>query len=182
MFANAIVLAAALYGVDVGWQRTDDGDLEYIIQIEPQLIEAMRDGEAITSEILPELRGVRRYRIVVGNDELPRTELPAVEEEAVEEEPEAAQTPLPFEPDSETESIQQAAGEEVEPSADDVVSSSEPEAAQSSITAAVAEPKAWILTLLCLFASIGGNAYFLWLTFDTRKRYRMLVRDLAPGS
>ena len=174
MIANALVIIAAVYGVDVGWQPTGDGQLEYIIQIEPQLLEAMREGQAITSEIPPEVRGVRRYRIVVGNDELPRIGLA----------PDAAQVPLPFEPDDESMSIQQATGQEEESSSEsgEAPRAGETDLVERAAPEATAASKPWmtlILTLLGLFASLGGNVYFLWITWDTRKRYRTLVRNLA---
>ena len=68
----AIVLAAASLGVDYGWQPTDDGALEYIIQIEPELLIALQKGEAIVSEIHPDAAGVRRFRIQIGSKPLPR--------------------------------------------------------------------------------------------------------------
>jgi len=68
----AIVLAAASLGVDYGWQTTDDGALEYIIQIEPELLIALQKGEAIVSEIHPDVAGVRRFRIQIGSQPLPR--------------------------------------------------------------------------------------------------------------
>ena len=49
---NGIVLfALAAVGVDYGWQPTADGNLEYIIQIEPELLAAMDEGTPITSEV-----------------------------------------------------------------------------------------------------------------------------------
>ncbi|MEC9004439.1 MAG: hypothetical protein VX644_13770, partial [Planctomycetota bacterium] len=68
----AIVLAAASLGVDYGWQTTDDGALEYIIQIEPELLIALQKGESIVSEIHPDAIGVRRFRIQIGSQPLPR--------------------------------------------------------------------------------------------------------------
>ena len=61
-------------GVDAGWQPIEDGSLEYIIQIEPQLLESLKPGDEISVGIRPELRNVRRYRIVVGEGVLPQDE------------------------------------------------------------------------------------------------------------
>ena len=72
MHGLAILLAAASVGVDYGWQPTDNGDLEYIIQIEPELIRALQNGEALISEIHPAVSGVRRFRIQIGTAPLPR--------------------------------------------------------------------------------------------------------------
>lgn len=72
MMEYALLLAAASLGVDYGWQRTDDGSLEYIIQLEPALLQSLAEGEPIISEVHPDVRGVRRFRIVVGANRLPR--------------------------------------------------------------------------------------------------------------
>lgn len=72
---HAVVLWAVVIssvGVDVGWQPADDGGLEYIIQIEPQVAARLKAGDVIEVGVRPELRDVRRYRIVVGSGPLPR--------------------------------------------------------------------------------------------------------------
>jgi hypothetical protein len=71
MNSAAILLAMAMFGVDVGWQELEDGSIEYIIQIEPQLVGSLQDGHDLTSGIRPELRNIRRYRVVVGSADLP---------------------------------------------------------------------------------------------------------------
>lgn len=73
---NAVLLMAAttLVGIDVGYQPLPEGGVEYIIQIEPQLLDRLAKGEDLESAVPPEL-DVRRYRITVGNAILPR-ELP----------------------------------------------------------------------------------------------------------
>lgn len=70
MNALLAIVAASVVGVDVGWQPITDGGLEYIIQIEPQLLDTLRDGKDLTSELPPGFN-VRRYRITVGNAVLP---------------------------------------------------------------------------------------------------------------
>ncbi len=77
MTTLTMLIGLATLGVETGWQPVDDGALEYIIQIEPSLLDALRDGQPITSEIPAGLKGVRRYKIVVGKAQLPRTDLPA---------------------------------------------------------------------------------------------------------
>lgn len=67
-----LVLAASSVGVDYGWQPNKQGEIEYIIQIEPELLDAMRDGAEITSRVDPSVHGVRRFRIRVGNENLPQ--------------------------------------------------------------------------------------------------------------
>lgn len=72
MIATTLLLAASVVGVQTGWQPHEEGGLEYIIQIEPELLSVLREGEALTSEIPAHIDGVRRYRIVVGKNVLPR--------------------------------------------------------------------------------------------------------------
>ncbi|MHB8953357.1 MAG: hypothetical protein ACYC4U_10345 [Pirellulaceae bacterium] len=68
----AVLLSLAAVGVDYGWQPGVDGQLEYIIQIEPTLLGSLESGREIVSEIHPEARGVRRIRIRVGTAALPK--------------------------------------------------------------------------------------------------------------
>jgi hypothetical protein len=68
----AVLLSLAAVGVDYGWQPGADGQLEYIIQIEPTLLRSLESGKEIVSEIHPEARGVRRFRVRVGSGALPR--------------------------------------------------------------------------------------------------------------
>ncbi len=68
----AVLLSLAAVGVDYGWQPGVDGQLEYIIQIEPSLLNSMQSGREIVSEIQPEARDVRRFRVRVGTGALPR--------------------------------------------------------------------------------------------------------------
>jgi len=72
MIATTLLLAVSVVGVETGWQPHEQGGLEYIIQIEPELLSALREGEALTSEIPAHVDGVRRYRIVVGKNPVPR--------------------------------------------------------------------------------------------------------------
>lgn len=87
MFAMAIVMAATATGVDYGWQTNDHGELEYIIQLEPALVEALLAGELIRSEIPPVVEGVRSFRIQVGRDPLPREAAPSIPEDDPNDEP-----------------------------------------------------------------------------------------------
>ncbi len=58
-------------GVDTGYEPVDDGHLEYIIQIEPQLVGSLGTGHDVTSEV-PRGLDVRHYRLTVGTAVLPR--------------------------------------------------------------------------------------------------------------
>lgn len=71
-----LLVAAAATGVDVGWQPLAGGGYEYIIQIEPQALAAMEQGRDLVSDLPPQLRDVRRYRITVGTGPVPRIGTP----------------------------------------------------------------------------------------------------------
>jgi len=60
----------------VGWQQLDDGGYEYIIQIEPEMLDSLRAGRNILSDLPPALQNIRRYRITVGNEPLPHEGIP----------------------------------------------------------------------------------------------------------
>lgn len=72
MSAIALLLATTVLGVDYGWQPAADGQLEYIVQIEPVTLIALRDGRDVISNIEPDMRTIRRFRLRVGTDVLPR--------------------------------------------------------------------------------------------------------------
>src|SRR5437773_2237128 len=67
----ALVVGTAALGIDVGWQPHEDGGLEYIIQIEPELVSKLKPGDEITGGVRRSLRDVRSYRIIVGTGPLP---------------------------------------------------------------------------------------------------------------
>ena len=95
MTTIACVIAAAVVAVDTGWQPVEGGGYEYIIQIEPSLVDVLVQGEAVTSEVPAALQSVRRYRVVVGSGKLPRIDPP------VAKSPAASQPPLPGPPAAE---------------------------------------------------------------------------------
>ena len=66
------LLLIAIIGVDVGWKPVENGELEYIIQIAPEQLRSFKAGDVIEVGVRPMLRPVRRYRIIVGTDPLPR--------------------------------------------------------------------------------------------------------------
>jgi hypothetical protein len=65
------LVAASVVAIDVGWQPLPDGGFEYIIQLEPQTLESLKDGQDLSSQLPPALQGIRTYRITVGNGPLP---------------------------------------------------------------------------------------------------------------
>ena len=67
------VLLCASLGSDVGWQPLENGRLEYIVQLEPQLVSTLLDGYPAISRVPSELQDIGSIRIVIESDELPRT-------------------------------------------------------------------------------------------------------------
>ena len=78
MHACSIALVAAALGVNSGWQPLEDGGMEYIVQIQPDLIESMQAGEVLTSIIPAGVNSVRSFKIVVGNERPPRIDPPVL--------------------------------------------------------------------------------------------------------
>ena len=76
MSGFALLVATAVVGVDYGWQPDAEGQLEYIIQIEPVTLIALRGDRDIVSQIDPYVQNVRRFRIRVGTEPVPRRGLP----------------------------------------------------------------------------------------------------------
>lgn len=66
-----VCLSAAALGVDYGWQPIAGGGIEYVIQIEPQMLDALKRGEDVSSALPAGAQNIRRYRILVGDATLP---------------------------------------------------------------------------------------------------------------
>ena len=76
MIGSAVCVAIGLLGVEVGCQRQPDGSLQYIIQIEPELLDTLRTGKFNVESYIPdELRDVRSYQVRIGRGKLPRDDL-----------------------------------------------------------------------------------------------------------
>ncbi len=72
-----LFMALSAVGVDYGWQSAADGQLEYIIQIEPELLASLAQGTEIVSDLPAEARRAQRIRIRVGRGTVPRQTTPA---------------------------------------------------------------------------------------------------------
>ncbi len=153
MYSLLVCLAATTMGIDYGWQQMPDGGgMQYIIQLDPQNLDALRDGQAIESDVPSAAGQVRSYRIVVGRKKLPQD------------------TPPP--------SLPPVTPGAAKPLAEHRATFIEPPttaASPPSPPAKTAEPekveKPWLpltLTLLGLFASLGGNLYLGWIAWDAR--------------
>ena len=49
MNSLTICIAAATLGFNFGWQRLPEGGMEYIIQLDPQSLDALRAGQPINT-------------------------------------------------------------------------------------------------------------------------------------
>jgi hypothetical protein len=244
MCGNILCVAAVLLGIDAGWRRLPDGGLEYQIQIEPEVIaNAGSSGVLIQSDVPPEARDIRSFRITVGKAQLAQESLPPAEVEPAEPGNATANKPaadpsLPppsmpavgFEPNLPPPSMpavglgpnwlppmdrpaspDAGAGQslpgapakqepmpaettavprtlladpsgrplEVQPAVHLQPAGSAP---GSDKTPSPQPTRPWLamtLTLLALFASLGGNVFLVWIAADFRRRYRTLARRMG---
>ena len=173
MCGNILCVAVAMLGIDAGWQPLPEGGVRYLIQIEPHVIDTLREGDAIESYLPPQVKGVQAYRITVGTAELPR-QLP----------PEPV-LPSTFQPEASVRPIAEQQAALVEPAETHAESEPSPKAAwdpPSDGSQHNESDRPWMtltLTLLLLFASLGGNAYLLWIAIDSRRRYQTAMQQTA---
>ncbi len=161
MYTVIVCLAATAVGIDYGWQRMPDGDMQYIIQLDPQTLDALRDGRAIESDIPPLAGNVRSYRIVVGHKSLPHDTSPAPSPPAS----------LPALPPEAAKPLPEHRAVYMEPK-----TPAAPPPSPADVTAEAEKPekpeKPWLpltFALLGLFASMGGNLYLGWVAWDARR-------------
>ncbi len=200
MFAQILLLSMGLVGINVGWQPLPEGGMEYIIQLDPQSLEALKAGLPIQSDVPPSAGDVRSYKIILGTKKPQRISPPETSiesppvnagqsarqahaeggsSEKLSDKAAAGQTP-PFprkllpDPTGKPLTARSAAFDEPAEGA------SKSEAARTNQSEAKNdEPaKPWMpltLVLLGLFASLGGNVYLTWIFADLRRRYRVLL-------
>jgi hypothetical protein len=182
MHTLLLCLATAAVGGDVGWQRMPDGSVEYIIQIEPQALDSLRDGRAIQSDLHPNAAKageVRSYRIVVGNKTLPRD--PPAPPATPKPPDKVADLRLPDPKEIEGGAPQSLPAETgaaarlarptqyVEPGG---TPSADKAAGKVAETQPEQPEKPWMAlwgALLGLFASIGVNIFLGWIAWDCRR-------------
>lgn len=180
---NAVAAMAMLVtGISYGWQKLPEGGYVYIVQIEPHTLEALKAGQVIQSDLPPNLRGVRSYRITVGLGDVPREGTPELPEEtpAVPVQTGPPQIVIPEMPRP-MPSIQDTRPAEqnvafIQESGDAAPAEEKPNGAEES-------PEPWgagamAVALALLLGSVSGNFYLCWITWDTRSRYRRLLHRL----
>ncbi len=67
-----LLLAITVPTVNYGWRPGEDGQQEYIVQIEAETLEALRNGQEISSAVHPDAGDVRRFVLRMGDGEVPR--------------------------------------------------------------------------------------------------------------
>jgi len=186
-------------GVDVGWQPLPEGGMEYIIQIEPELLEALGRGEQVQSDIPPQVGDVRAYRILVGNQPVPRKlpeTAPATPPLPGPSSPGPSHTsgtpgeprPLPVDPQGHPITERPAAFLQTAGATPAEQPGPEKSAAEKSRADSHSPTPALPVVLLSigLFASLGGNVYLGWIGWEARRRWRALLdstrSDPAYGS
>ena len=183
MCGLVVCLATVVVGIDAGWQPLDEGGVEYLIQIEPQLLDALRSGETadfLRSEIPTHVKDVRAFRISVGNGELPRR-LPTSKPEVPAAEPLVLDPPADVKPLAEQQAtyVQKLGAKPTrDANADTEVKSQLPEKPGKS-------DRPWLVLTVTVFAlatSLGGNIFLGWLTHDARRRCRKLLRPSPSAS
>jgi hypothetical protein len=167
-------IAVTTLGFDVGWQRLPEGGMEYIIQLDPQTLDALRAGQPIESDIPAAAGEVRSYRITLGKAKLPR-ETPPMRPMLQEKSPLEIIVPKEPSPPTSNLGIKPHAGQPV------IFEEAESKAAAGKPLPAAtrASPekstKPWLpltVTLLGLFGSLGANVYLGWLAWGFRQRCR----------
>jgi hypothetical protein len=66
----ALLVALSALGVDTAWRQTDDGQVEYVLQIEPVFLSALAEGKEIASELPRGVERVDRLCIRIGSGSL----------------------------------------------------------------------------------------------------------------
>jgi hypothetical protein len=194
MYVHVIWISTLLVGINVGWQPLPEGGMEYIIQLDPQTLDALKAGETIQSDIPPSAGEVRTYKIIAGTKKLPRiSPPPAAGGPSSAKHVERARPPSANSTDKSIPDQTAAFPGPLlpEPSGKPLTADSasyleQSENPQKSGASAPKEPegknaeqaKPWmplILVSLGLFASFGGNVYLAWLFSDLRRRYLALL-------
>ena len=175
MYTLMLCVATAAVGIDVGWERMPEGGMEYIIQLDPQTLEALRAGVDIRSEILPGAGEVRGYRIIVGGKKLPRETPPTpktmASKDADRKEPQPT-APHALTPDLSSKPLLERTAAYTESQRMAAAAKPQPKTTPEAQPEKPATP--WLLTLLGLFASLGVNVYLGWIAWDARQRWKAL--------
>ena len=73
----ALLVALSALSVDQAWRPTEDGRVEYVLQIEPVFLAALTEGKEISGELPPEVERVDRICLRIGSRDLRTLTKPA---------------------------------------------------------------------------------------------------------
>jgi hypothetical protein len=204
---HAIMLGVTwgLMGLNVGWRALPGGGVEYIIQIAPHELDIFKQDKSIEGDVPAHLRDIRSYRIVVGNEVLPRQDPPkppptrtaSLDLPAGPSAKRGASGYYPFTgltswwekypfakaspPESAKRTSDTPSAGSKTLSSDRKIDEKKPDdkTAKSQHPATKEAARPWLpftVAVVALFGSLGGNLYLGWITWETRKRYRALLR------
>ena len=162
-----LALAVAAVGSDFGWQPLPGGGLEYIIQIEPHLVDRLREGTDFVSYVPANVKNIRKCRFRVGSEKLP----------TVFDSPDGKPSKLPWEDDIENKvkpaAIFRDAGPT--PAVPETPPTTEPDRTEPD------PPSHWLLTALAigLMSTSAGMVFSGWTAWDYRSRYRRVLERLT---
>ena len=86
MYAACLLMTSAVLGVDFGYDVNAQGELEYVVQIEPEMLETLKAGEKITLGHPPDVDRIQVFCLRVGTDELSKV-VPASYQKPVSDAP-----------------------------------------------------------------------------------------------
>ncbi|HZN36825.1 MAG TPA: hypothetical protein VFB80_23510 [Pirellulaceae bacterium] len=66
----ALLVALSALGIDHTWRSTQEGQVEYVLQVEPVFLQALIDGQEIKSELPPAMQRADRICIRIGSSSL----------------------------------------------------------------------------------------------------------------
>jgi hypothetical protein len=191
-----LAVAVAAVGIDYGWDPHPGGGLVYIVQIEPHLIDRLKEGKDISSDIPANVKNIRSFRFTVGSGELPRIYEPPVTTDPDNDlsplsPPELAKpaeaphdtgpsdTPreLPWK-DGTEDGVTPAMFQGTEPTP---VLPETPEPTAKPDNAEPDPPSPWLLATLAigLMGTSAGMIFTSWTAWDYRGRYRRVLEKLT---
>lgn len=196
MTALTLLMSTAVFGIDYGWQPVAGDGYEYIIQIDPRMIQAMVNEEPILSDLPANFsQSVRRLRIMVGTGPLPNQGKPfpispPITNASVRQPggpvDERYQGPALTWPNDSGSGRTQFASTGTPPArihAGHDGHESSPSDRYASLHSLGSETeKPWtplMLALIALFTSLGANVYLGWMGWGFRERYRALLGQLS---
>ncbi len=198
MIAPILSLALVAFGINAGWEASSEGGTEYIIQLDAQSLEALKNGSPLQSDVPRKAGEVRSFRLVVNNAPLPQEDLSvkkakddtqkeSASSETTDEKkagslltpPTLDQTkpsnakPLPADP-----AVYQQTDSSAKTPTEATQEKSKPSSELANEKPGAETAKPWLpLTLVTFgfFLSLGGNVYLGWLFAELRKRYREAI-------